>query len=103
MGRHFEIAAQQIFVGTATNGFRMTFYSDYIDNTICKIVIDQIAGTLAATTLIPINRCGFPNQNNAGAQTTTIPTLDTTFTIAAQINGGDEASSVLAHGAGFGA
>ena len=100
MARSFEVIPQQVVLGTATNGFRLTFYYDFVDHSLCKLQIDAIAGTLAGTqTLCIFNRHGIEQVAN---RTTTIPAQDTTVAIPLELNSGDIADSASVHNAGFG-
>jgi hypothetical protein len=100
MARSFEVAPQQVVLGTVTNGFRLTFYYDYTDHSLCKIQIDAIAGTLAGTqTMCVFNRHGL---EIAAQRTTTIPAQDTSFAIPIELNSGDLCDSTVVHNAGFG-
>jgi hypothetical protein len=98
MARTFEVAPQTVVLGTSTNGFNVNFYEDPTDHSICKMVIDNINGTLAASTLVT-----FPRRGNANPSTTTIPTADTTGQLArnAQIGSGGD-NFPTAHTGGFG-
>jgi hypothetical protein len=100
MARSFEVVPQQVVLGTSTNGFRITFYYDFTDHSLCKLVIDNIAGTLAGTnTLCVFNRHGL---EIAAQRTTTLPAQDTSLAIPLELNSGDLADSNTTHGAGFG-
>src|SRR5438034_11834014 len=100
MANKFAVLAQQITLGTATNGFRLTVYYDFGDHSICKMVVDNIAGTLAATTILSFNRNGLEIPNSRVI--TTIPAQDANVAIPLELNSGDLADSLLAHGPGFG-
>jgi hypothetical protein len=100
MARTFEVAPQTIVLGTATNGFTLTFYEDPTDHSICKMTVTGRAGTLANDTL-----CIFPRRGSEtlASRTTTIPTADTTGPLAAnaQIGSGGD-NFPITHGGGFG-
>jgi hypothetical protein len=100
MARSFEIAPQQIVLGTATNGFRLTFFYDFVDHSLCKMVVDNIAGTLAASTecVIPRNA-----RETVSARTTSIPAQDSNVAIPLEIGqGGPEDNSVTPRSNSFG-
>ena len=100
MANFFEVVPQTVLVGTATNGLSVTFYYDFTDHSICKMLINQRNGTLANDTLVTFNRKGLAT--TAAGGTTTIPSIDTGTAIPVELNSGDVADSVVAHGAGFG-
>jgi len=97
MANVFEVAPQTVQVGPVANGVTITFYYDFTDHGICKMLVSASGGTLAAQTLVP-----FPRNGLAGTQTTTIPTQDTALAIPLELSSGDVCDSTLAHTAGFG-
>ena len=97
MARSFEVVPQRVTVGTATNNVVITFYFDYTDHSICKMLVTP-TGTLAAETMVTFNRHGLPS----AANTTSIPAQDTAFAIPIELNSGDLADSNIVHGPGFG-
>jgi hypothetical protein len=100
MALPFTVVPQTVVLGTATNGFTLTFYYDYTDHSLCKLLVSSIAGTLAGTnTVCTFNRQGLEQAAN---RTTTVPTQDSTFAIPIELNSGDLADSNLVHGPGFG-
>src|SRR5262245_1743535 len=96
MSNKFTVVPQTVQVGTATNNVVIQFYYDFVDHSICKMLVTP-TGTLASATMVPFTRNGL-----AGTQTTTIPTQDTLTAIPTEVGGGSEASSNVAHSAGFG-
>jgi hypothetical protein len=96
MARSFEVVPQTVVVGTPTNNFTLTFYYDFVDHSICKLLCHPV-GTLAADTMVTFNRHGL-----ATAQTGTIPAQDTATAIPLELNSGDIADSTVVHNAGFG-
>jgi hypothetical protein len=98
MALNFAIVPQIVQVGPVANGVTITFYYDYTDHGICKMLVAASGGTLANPTMVSFNRHGLPS----AAQTTTIPTQDTTYAIPIELNSGDVADSLVVHGPGFG-
>lgn len=97
MANKFAVAPQTVVLGTASNGFNITFYYDYVDHSIVKMLINNRNGTLANDTLVTFTRNGLANPS-----TTTIPSQDTNVAIPLELNSGDPADSNIAHGPGFG-
>lgn len=96
MANFFEVVPQTVTIGTSTNNVAITFFYDFLDHSICKILVTP-TGTLAAQTEGVFNRKGLFT-----SQTTSIPSLDTSTAIPLELNSGDVADSTVAHGAGFG-
>jgi len=97
MANVFQVVPQTVQVGPVANGVTITFYYDFVDHSICKMLVTASGGTLAAQTLVPFTRNGL-----AGTQTTTIPALDTGSALPLELSSGDVADSTVAHSAGFG-
>jgi hypothetical protein len=100
MANKFAVAPQTVQVGPVANGVTLTFYYDFTDHSVVKVLVTP-TGTLAAQTMVTFNRNGLAT-NAPGVTGASIPTQDTSVAINLEQNSGDPADSLVAHGAGFG-